>query len=278
MWLAPSVPGRGENREWMRMDANGRFCFLAQGVVVGKVGDGAGGGVGSTKLPIAGGIGVGVASTAMLANEQKAITVAMVEDDAPLRASLLGILQRAPECRCVGAFGSAEEALREIPGRMPEVVLMDINLPGMDGVQCVRRLSALLPKAHILMLTVHQDSDTIFDSLEAGASGYLLKPVRAAELLAAVKDVFAGGAPMTSNIARKVVQSFKRADPTTDEQRQLTPRERDVLEHLARGCSYKEAADLMGISYSTVHTHVEHIYEKLHVQSRAQAVAKYLRV
>ena len=206
------------------------------------------------------------------------ISVAIVEDDAPLRASLSGILQRASNCRCVGAYASAEEALQKIPAFSPQVVLMDINLPGMDGVQCVRRLAELLPKAQILMLTVHEDADSIFESLSAGASGYLLKPVRSAELLAAVKDVYAGGAPMTSHIARKVVQSFKRAEPESDEGKQLSPRERDVLDYLAKGYSYKEVAEQMKISYSTVHTHIEHIYEKLHVQSRAQAVAKYLGV
>jgi DNA-binding NarL/FixJ family response regulator len=206
------------------------------------------------------------------------ISVAIVEDDAPLRASLSGILQRAADCRCVGAYASAEDAVREIPALAPQVVLMDINLPGMDGVQCVRRLAEIIPRAQILMLTVHEDPDTIFESLSAGASGYLLKPVRAAELLAAVKDVYAGGAPMTSNIARKVVQSFKRVGAGADETKQLSPRERDVLDYLVKGYSYKEAADQMGISYSTVHTHIEHIYQKLHVQSRAQAVAKYLRV
>jgi len=206
------------------------------------------------------------------------ITVAIVEDDAPLRASMSGILQRASECSCVGAYANAEDALREIPALSPQVVLMDINLPGMDGVQCVRRLAELIPRTHILMLTVHDDPDSIFESLSAGASGYLLKPVRAAELLAAVKDVYAGGAPMTSNIARKVVKSFKRADSEADEGKQLSPRERDVLDYLVKGYSYKEVAEQMGISYSTVHTHIEHIYQKLHVQSRAQAVAKYLRV
>jgi DNA-binding NarL/FixJ family response regulator len=131
----------------------------------------------------------------------------------------------------------------------------------------------------ILMLTVHEDPDSIFNSLAAGAAGYLLKPVRAAQLLAAVKDVYAGGAPMTSNIARKVVQSFKRltpaAGPTAEK---LSPREMEVLDYLVKGFSYKETADAMGISYSTVHTHIERIYHKLHVQSRAQAVARYLRV
>ena len=206
------------------------------------------------------------------------IEVAIVEDDASVRASLAGILQRASNCRCVGIFGSAEEALREIPRLRPAVVLMDINLPGLNGVECVRQISKLLPELKILMLTVHEDSDFIFNSLAAGASGYLLKPVRSAELLAAVKDVNSGGAPMTSNIARKVVQSFQKAGPARSEADNLSPRELAVLSHLAKGYSYKETADLMKISYSTVHTHIEHIYQKLHVQSRAQAVARYLGV
>lgn len=225
-----------------------------------------------------GGVAVALISAPMVIVERMPVSVAIVEDDAPLRSSLAGILQRAAECRCVGAFASAEEALREIPALSPQVVLMDINLPGMDGVQCVRRLAELMPKTQILMLTVHEDTDTIFESLSAGAAGYLLKPVRAAELLTAVKDVYAGGAPMTSNIARKVVQSFKRAGAEPDDGKQLSPRERDVLDFLVKGYSYKEVAEQMGISYSTVHTHIEHIYQKLHVQSRAQAVAKYLRV
>jgi DNA-binding NarL/FixJ family response regulator len=212
----------------------------------------------------------------MAGTKDMPITVALVEDDAPLRASLTGILERAPECRCVGAFASAEDALRELPSLSPQVVLMDINLPGMDGVQCVRRLADLLPNTQMVMLTVQEDTDVIFESLAAGASGYLLKPVRSAELLAAVKDVFAGGAPMTSNIARKVVQSFKRNGAECDDAKQLSTREREVLDYLAKGYSYKETASLLNISYSTVHTHIEHIYQKLHVQSRAQAVAKYL--
>ncbi len=214
----------------------------------------------------------------MAAIKNMPITVAIVEDDAPLRASMTGILERAAECRFLGAFACAEDALRDLPKLAPQVVLMDINLPGMDGVECVRQLADLLPETQILMLTVNEDTDTIFESLATGASGYLLKPVRASELLAAIKDVYAGGAPMTSNIARKVVQSFKRAGAEPDETRQLSPRERDVLDYLAKGYSYKETAELMRISYSTVHTHIEHIYQKLHVQSRAQAVAKYLRV
>jgi DNA-binding NarL/FixJ family response regulator len=204
------------------------------------------------------------------------ISIAIVEDDRGVRTSLLGMLQRAPDCRCLGDFGSAEEALAKLPSLRPDVILMDINLPDMSGVECVRQLSQLLPATRILMLTVQEDPDSIFNSLAAGASGYLLKPVRAAELVAAVKDVFRGGAPMTSIIARKVVQSFKQAGSARGEKENLSPREQSVLDALAKGYSYKETADLLGISYSTVHTHIERIYQKLHVQSRGQAVAKYL--
>ncbi|HWD18256.1 MAG TPA: response regulator transcription factor [Verrucomicrobiae bacterium] len=206
------------------------------------------------------------------------ITVAIVEDDAGLRASFSGIIQRSQECRCVGVYENAEDFLAALPHIAPAVVLMDINLPGMDGVACVRQVGQLHAAAQILMLTVHEDSDYIFESLAAGASGYLLKPVRAAELLAAVKNVSAGGAPMTSSIARKVVKSFKQARPAANEMDQLSPREQEILDYLAKGFSYKETAEQIGISYSTVHTHIEHIYHKLHVQSRAQAVAKYLGV
>jgi DNA-binding NarL/FixJ family response regulator len=209
----------------------------------------------------------------------KAITVTIVEDNAAVRASMLRILEGDPDCKCVGAFPDGEEALLEIPKLKPQVVLMDISLTGMDGVECVRQLARLMELPQILMLTVHEDPDSIFNSLAAGATGYLLKPVRAAQLLAAVKNVYAGGAPMTNNIARKVVQSFKLAAPSARPAAEnLSPREMDVLDHLVKGFSYKETADDMGISYSTVHTHIEHIYDKLHVRSRAQAVARYLRV
>lgn len=210
--------------------------------------------------------------------KQIPISVAIVEDDDGLRSSLSGMIQRAADCRFVGAFPSAEEALVAMPRLRPTVVLMDINLPGIDGVECVRRMVQLDLGAQILMLTVHEDSDFIFESLAAGASGYLLKPVRTAELLAAVKNVNAGGAPMTSSIARKVVQSFKQVRFAAAKADDLSPREQEILNYLAKGFSYKETAEQIGISYSTVHTHIEHIYHKLHVRSRAQAVAKYLGV
>lgn len=205
------------------------------------------------------------------------ITVAVVEDEPELRGSFEAILTRAPGVRCVGAFANAEDALHGVPKLKPQVVFMDVQLPGMDGVECVRQLSELLPKTQFVMLTVHDNPDAIFNSLSAGASGYLLKPVRAAELIAAVKDVIAGGAPMTSNIARKVVRAFK--NPATPSEKltvALTPKETQVLDYLAKGYLYKEIADVLNISYGTVHTHIEHIYEKLHVRSRSQAIAKYL--
>jgi DNA-binding NarL/FixJ family response regulator len=204
------------------------------------------------------------------------ITVAIVEDDAQVRQSLADILKRGPGVVCVGEHGNAEEAVREIPRVQPKVVLMDINLPGMDGVHCVRRLSELAPATQVVMLTVFDDTDAIFNSLAAGAHGYLLKPISSAQLLLAIRDVYAGGAPMTSDIARKVVRAFKRPAPTVAETENLSPREQEVLDFLAKGYLYKEIAEQLTISYGTVHTHIERIFKKLHVRSRGQAVAKYL--
>ena len=204
------------------------------------------------------------------------ITVAIVEDDAQVRQSLAGILKRGPGVVCVGEHGNAEEAVREIPRLQPKVVLMDINLPGMDGVHCVRRLSELAPATQVVMLTVYDDTDAIFNSLAAGAHGYLLKPISSAQLLLAIRDVYAGGAPMTSDIARKVVQAFKQPAPAAAETENLSPREQEVLDFLAKGYLYKEIAEQLNISYGTVHTYIERIFKKLHVRSRGQAVAKYL--
>lgn len=204
------------------------------------------------------------------------ITVSIVEDDAQVRQSLADILKRGPGVICVGEHANAEEAVREIPRLQPKVVLMDINLPGMDGVHCVRRLSELAPNTQVVMLTVYDDTDAIFNSLAAGAHGYLLKPISAGQLLSAIKDVYAGGAPMTSDIARKVVQTFKQPAPSAAETENLSPREQEVLDFLAKGYLYKEIAEQLNISYGTVHTYIERIFKKLHVRSRAQAVAKYL--
>lgn len=205
------------------------------------------------------------------------IRVAVVEDSPRIRQSLVSILSQGEGIECVGAFSRGEEAVASLPGLRPKVVLMDINLPDIDGVECVRRLtSGTTTDFQIVMLTVHRDTDAIFNSLAAGASGYLLKPLRAAELLEAVRDVSAGGAPMTSFIARKVVQSFKQPGPVFHKADNLAPREIEVLELLVRGFAYKEIASELTISYSTVQTYIQRIYEKLHVHSRSHAVAKYL--
>lgn len=203
------------------------------------------------------------------------IAVSIVEDDAQVRASLAKLVDGAPGFRCVSRHGSAEEALKELPRLAPEVVLMDINLPGLNGVECVRQLKPLLPAVQIIMLTVYQNTEHIFNALAAGATGYLLKQTPPAELLAAIKEVHGGGSPMSSHIARKIVQSFQAPAGETAAQG-LSPREAEVLGLLAKGFLYKEIADQTRISYATVHTHIRHIYEKLHVRSRTEAVAKHL--
>jgi DNA-binding NarL/FixJ family response regulator len=203
------------------------------------------------------------------------IAVSIVEDDAPAREALSDWIRHAPGFRWLSQHGSGENALQKLPAEKPGVVLMDINLPGMSGIECVRQLKPLLPDTQFVMLTVYEDTDHIFDALAAGASGYLLKQTPRDELLSALQEVHAGGSPMTSNIARKVVQSFLRATPQVDESVNLSPREREVLELLACGYLYKEIADNLGITVATVVTYIRRIYEKLHVRSRAQAVAKY---
>jgi DNA-binding NarL/FixJ family response regulator len=205
------------------------------------------------------------------------ITVAIVEDDARIRRSLAAMLGTAGDIECVGQFANAEEALRHVPTLRPRVIFMDIHLPGMSGVDCVREIACTEPKPQIVMLTSYDDNDAIFSSLSAGACGYLLKPIRTAQLLAAVRDVYSGGAPMSGQIARRVVEAFTKpaakpaAAPTNGA---LSQRETQILQLLSEGYLYKEISDRLGISYSTVRTHIERIYGKLHVQSRAQAVAR----
>jgi DNA-binding NarL/FixJ family response regulator len=206
------------------------------------------------------------------------IAVSIIEDDAPARGILADWIRRTQGFRCTGVHGSGESALATLPAEKPTVVLMDINLPGMNGIECVRRLKPLLPDTQFVMLTVYEDAEHIFNALAAGASGYLLKRMPRAELLAALKDVHAGGSPMTSNIARKVVQSFRRTDAQSADAEDLSPREREVLELLARGYLYKEIAESLQISVPTVNTYIRRIYEKLHVRSRSQAVAKFTNV
>lgn len=205
------------------------------------------------------------------------IKVAIVEDDAGIRASLAALIRRAPEFKLTGDYPDADAALKAIPEKPPNVVLMDINLPGMNGVECVRQLKAALPAVQFLMLTVYEDSDSLFRSLKAGASGYLLKRTASARLLEAIQDVHAGGAPMTPQLARRVVQFFSKPAEGDSTMAHLTPGERDFLDQLANGYAYKEIADRMNISIDTVRSYVRTVYEKLHVHSRTEAVVKYLR-
>ncbi len=204
-----------------------------------------------------------------------AIVVSIVEDDAQARKIIAGWINRASGFRLAGEWGEAETALQGLPEKKPNVVLMDINLPGMSGVEAVKRLKPALPETQFVMLTVYEDADHIYNALAAGATGYLLKQTPRAELLGALEEVHGGGSPMTSNIARKVVQAFKPPTAAPMEAAQLSTREQEVLDLLARGYLYKEISERLNITVPTVNTYVRRVYEKLHVRSRAQAVAKY---
>lgn len=203
------------------------------------------------------------------------ITVSIVEDDSETRESLVELISGTPGLRCLGSYPTGEAALRAIPGEKPDVALVDINLPGMNGIECVAKLKAQLPSLQVLMLTTYEDSDLIFNSLRSGAKGYLLKNMPPQELVQAVTQVHAGGAPMPMQIARKVVDYFSRIEHAASEVDQLTSREQEILALLAKGALYKEIGDALNISISTVRTHVQHIYEKLHVQSRMEAAKKF---
>jgi DNA-binding NarL/FixJ family response regulator len=207
----------------------------------------------------------------------KPVHVALVEDDPGIRASLVSLIRRAPSLRLVGEYPDAETALKEIPTHPPDVVLMDISLPGLNGVECVRQLKRGLPNVQFLMLTVYEDSDSLFNSLKAGASGYLLKRTASDRLLEAIQDVHAGGSPMTPQLARRVVQFFSRASGDDSPLSRLTAGEKEFLGLLAKGYAYKEIAERMGISIDTVRSYVRTVYDKLHVHSRTEAVVKYLR-
>ena len=205
------------------------------------------------------------------------ITVSIVEDDDALRDTLKSYLNTRG-FRCLSTHGSAEEALRELPGVKPAVVLMDINLPRKNGIDCVSELKTLMPSSKCIILTAFEDADLIFQALAAGALGYLLKGVRPAKLLESIREVHGGGSPMSSQIARKVVAFFqkpRRQIPGVEAQ--LSERERQVLDCLVKGLLYKQIADHMGISMGTVRTYMQRIYEKLHVHTRTEAVVKYLK-
>ncbi len=204
------------------------------------------------------------------------IDVTIVEDDDGVRASLARLVARAEGLRCASQHADAESALAALPGLKPDVVLMDIKLPRMSGVECVARLKPLLPATQFIMLTVYQDNDLIFRALAAGATGYLLKRTRGPQLATAIRDVHRGGSPMSNDIARKVVDFFRRETPPPEPSEMLTSREHEVLALLSKGFLYKEIAEQLGIGYDTVHTHVRRVYEKLQVHSRTQAAAFHL--
>ena len=203
------------------------------------------------------------------------IAVAVVEDDVPIREVLVSWLQEDSGLACVGAFADAESAIARLAGAQPDVALVDINLPRQSGIECVRALKPLLPKTQFVMLTVYEDSTHIFDALSAGATGYLLKHTPREALIKALREVHSGGSPMTSNIARMVVQALQQPKPRTMSSDQLSKRQNELLSLLAQGYSYKEIANTTSISVPTVNTYIRRIYEKLHVQSRGQAVAIY---
>ena len=211
----------------------------------------------------------------LAAQQDVMTTIALVEDSAPMRRNLERMLRRAPGVRCVCACGTAEEALEQIPLCKPDVVLMDINLPGASGIECTARLKLQMPAMQVIMLTVYEDTTSIFSALKAGACGYLLKRSSPAEILEALTAVQTGGAPMTSEIARKIVMTFQTPAPVAGDAATLSAREQEILKLLSKGMVSKEIADALAISYHTVRVHTKHIYEKLHVRSRAEAVIKF---
>ena len=203
------------------------------------------------------------------------IRVAIVENERSVRDELVLLINEARGFQCLGAYSSGEHALREIPKQPPDVVLMDINLGPMSGVACTYLLKQVLPELHIVMLTVYDDRKQIFEALEMGASGYLLKRTPAAEILKAIQEVHTGGAPMSSYIARQVVQSFSRRTAAQTPDAALSPREKEVLALVAKGYINKEIASMLGLTEHTVHGYLKQVYEKLHVRSRTEATMKY---
>jgi DNA-binding NarL/FixJ family response regulator len=204
----------------------------------------------------------------------KKIRVIIVEDDREMREGLERIIRANPALECTVTCSTGEEAIESIPANIPDIVLMDINLPGISGIECVKRLKPALSFTQFMMCTVYEDNDNVFDSLCAGATGYLLKNSPPSKITDAVIDLFHGGSPMSPVIARKVIQAFRPAAEQSKDIEKLTNREREMLDLLGKGYRYKEIADQLSISFETVRTHIHHIYEKLHVQSRTEALNK----
>lgn len=202
--------------------------------------------------------------------------VAIVEDNDKIRDGLEILINGSPEFSCVATYESAEEALKYLPGKKPDVVLMDIALPGMSGIECVGDLKKSLPDVQVMMLTVYEDDDRVFKSLVAGATGYILKNIMPAQLFEAIRDVHNGGSPMSNVIARKVVQAFQSFGSLSKDLESLSDREKEILSYVAKGFHDKEVAEKLFISAETVRKHLRNIYQKLHVRSRTEAVLKFL--
>lgn len=202
------------------------------------------------------------------------ITVCIVEDIDEIRRSLENIINQAPDCLLLASFSNAEDALSKLPSLQPDITIMDINLPGMTGIDCLRQVRSSCPSTQFMMFTIYEDSEQVFEALEAGASGYLLKNTRAEKIIAAIKELNEGGAPMTAGIARRVVHSFQKQQIISDERANLSAREKDVLNLLAKGLLYKEISQKLGIGFGTVRQHIHNIYEKLHVQNKTEAINK----
>jgi len=208
---------------------------------------------------------------------KNSVTVSIVDDDCDLAEKIAAYLDKSDHYRFLSSYTSAEEALMNLPKDRPDVVLMDINLGGMNGIECVRQLQQFLPKTPVVMLTVFEDTGKIFNAITAGASGYLLKRMPPSKLLDAIAEVVDGGSPMSAPIARKVIQMLKNTPAPGDDTMNLSEREREVLDGMAAGQPYKEIADQLGVSVHTVRSYIRRIYEKLHVRTRTEAVAKYVR-
>jgi DNA-binding NarL/FixJ family response regulator len=204
------------------------------------------------------------------------IKIAIVEDNNTLRSSLESLFNRTEGMRCVASLNNLLNVISEVGSANPEIILMDIGLPNISGIEGVRTVKTHFPAIQVLMFTVFDDDEKIFDAIRAGASGYLLKKTPPAEIVQAVRDLYQGGAPMTSSIARRVIQSFQAAPNTIVEDYQLTVRENEILYSLVDGLSYKKIADKYCVSISTIRTHICNIYNKLHVNSKAAAVARVL--
>jgi len=203
-------------------------------------------------------------------------SVGIVEDNAGLRRSLVRLISHTPGMACVGAWSEGKSALAQLPALKPDVVLMDINIPGMSGIECTAQLKQFCPQTQVIIVTVYEDNENIFRALQAGACGYMLKRAFSEKILEAITEVRSGGVPMSADIARKVIQAFQKPPPKSGSQVEMTPREEEILELVSQGLVNKEIGDRLNISYWTVKAHVRHIYEKLHVRTRSEAVVKFM--